>query len=122
MSRTGADAIRTVDLFATGEARHSVRAFAPREVEAARLGRVLMAANRAPSDAPVVLVFYADPARSAGRYGRRGAELFAGPQAADDGRRGRLVERSDPDAPESERGGRELSERRPDRGVLVAAR
>jgi hypothetical protein len=102
MSRTGADAIRTVDLFATGEARHSVRAFAPREVEAARLGRVLMAANRAPSDGLVVLVSYADPARSAGR--------------------GRLGERSDPDAPESERGGRELSVRRPDRGVLVVAR
>jgi hypothetical protein len=79
-----------------------VRAFAPREVEAARLGRVLMAANRAPSDGLVVLVSYADPARSAGR--------------------GRLGERSDPDAPESERGGRELSVRRPDRGVLVVAR
>jgi hypothetical protein len=53
-------------------------------------------------DAPIVLVSYADPARSAGR--------------------GRLGERSDPDAPESERGGRELSVRRPDRGVLVVAR
>jgi nitroreductase len=86
-----------------------VRAFEPREVEPARLERILMAANRAPSagnlqayqivvvrapgrrralagaacgqafvaDAPIVLVFCADPERSAERYGRRGAELFA---------------------------------------------
>jgi nitroreductase len=98
-----------VDIFATMEARHSVRAFEPREVEPARLERILMAANRAPSagnlqayqivvvrapgrrralaraaceqafvaDAPIVLVFCADPERSAERYGRRGAELFA---------------------------------------------
>ncbi len=109
MSRTDVQVTRPVDLFATVEARHSVRAFEPREVEPARLEQILMAANRAPSagnlqayeivvvraperrralaraahgqtfvaDAPVVLVFCADPERSAERYGRRGAELFA---------------------------------------------
>jgi nitroreductase len=109
MSKTHVGGIRTVDLFATVEARHSVREFAPREVEPGELEQILMAASRAPSagnlqayqivlvrapgrrqalaraahgqafvaNAPVVLVFCADPARSAGRYGRRGAELFA---------------------------------------------
>ena len=109
MSRTDVHVTHTVDLFATVEARHSVRAFEPREVEPARLEQVLMAANRAPSagnrqayqivvvrapgrrralaqaahgqafvaDAPVVLVFCADPERSAERYGWRGSELFA---------------------------------------------
>ncbi|MBI2933578.1 MAG: nitroreductase family protein [Planctomycetes bacterium] len=28
------------------------------------------------AEAPIVLVFFADPARSSGRYGRRGAELY----------------------------------------------
>jgi nitroreductase len=109
MSKIDAHVSRTGDLFATVEARQSVRAFEPREVEPARLQEILMAANRAPSagnlqayeivvvraperrralaraahgqtfvaDAPVVLVFCADPERSAERYGRRGTELFA---------------------------------------------
>jgi nitroreductase len=109
MSRTDVHVTATRDLFATVEARHSVRAFEPRAIEPTRLEQILMAANCAPSagnlqayqivvvralahrralahaahrqafvaDAPVVLVFCADPERSAERYGRRGAELFA---------------------------------------------
>ncbi len=89
--------------------RHSVRAFAKKEVEQQKLQKILEAATRPPSagnlqaykmymvrsgdakeaiaqaalsqeflsQAPVLLVFCADKARSAAKYGQRGAELYA---------------------------------------------
>lgn len=93
-----------MDFFELIEARRSVRAFADAPVADEKLKRILEAANRAPSagnlqgyeifvvrqtgslraaydrefvsQAPLVLVFCAHPARSAERYGERGAELY----------------------------------------------
>lgn len=91
------------------EERHSIRAFAEREVKQATLEEILLAARRAPSagnlqaykvavarepslrrrlaraaldqefvaQAPVVLVFLADPQASADKYGKRGQSLYA---------------------------------------------
>ena len=89
--------------------RHSVRDFAPKEVEQQKVKRILEAAQKAPSagnlqaykvyvvrskeakesiviaalyqdfiaQAPVLLVFCADKAQSAAKYGERGAGLYA---------------------------------------------
>jgi len=97
-----------MNLFETIQARQSVRAFQPKEVEPDKLEAVLAAANQAPSagnlqayhiylirdvkvkealaaasldqrflvQAPVVLAFCTDPARSA-RYGKRGEQLYS---------------------------------------------
>jgi nitroreductase len=97
-----------MDFFQLVEERRSMRKYADKPVEEAKLTRILEAADRAPSggnlqgyeiyivrkietrqalvkaaleqeflaEAPVVLVFCANPLRSAVKYGERGATLF----------------------------------------------
>jgi nitroreductase len=98
-----------MEFFEVVRARHSIRAFEPREIEQEKLDKILETANRAPSagdlqayeiylvrdpekkaglvraawgqsfiaEAPVVLVFCANPARSGVKYGERGRTLYA---------------------------------------------
>lgn len=76
-----ADSSHPPEFFELVESRRSVRSFTAQAVGEGELQRILQAANRAPSagvaDAPIVLVFVANPQRSARRYAERGERLYA---------------------------------------------